>query len=138
MLLLKSKNCILPWLSRKCLIINHLIIMSKFDDAVEKYAAEAKNLNLDIPHDFLVKVTKGLGPSIYLPDAEKVSGSDQSELNTVKKNFLMKKLGLEDGPHLDEAIDEVMEKMGRSNRNKYRALIYALLAIKFNKQSIYG
>ncbi len=111
--------------------------MSKFDEAVEKYAAENKRLNLNIPHDFLVKVTKGLGPSIYRPDAELISSSDQSELETVKKNFLIKKLGLEDGPELDKAIEEVVEKLGSSNRNKYRALFYALLAIKFNKQSIY-
>lgn len=112
--------------------------MSKFDDAVEKYAAEIKKLNLDISHDFLVKVTKGLGPSIYNVDAETVAGSDPAELKTVKNNFLIKKLGLEDSPKLDEAIDEVMEQMGRSNRNKYRALVYALLAKKFGKESIYN
>lgn len=111
--------------------------MSKFDDAVAKYIAEAKKLNLNIPEDFLTKVTKGLGPSIYNADAETVASSDSAELETVKKNFLIKKLGLADGPALDEAIDEVVEQLGRSNRNKYRALVYALLAIKFNKQSIY-
>lgn len=111
--------------------------MSKFDDAVEKYAAMVKDLNLDIDHDFLVKVTRGLGPSIYNVDAETVAGSDKDELNTVKKNFLIKKLGLSDGPELDEAIDQVMEQMGRSNRSKYRALVYALLAKKFNKESVY-
>ncbi len=111
--------------------------MSKFDDAVEKYAAEAKKLKLNIPHDFLVAVTKGLGPSIYKADAETVASSDPAELETVKKNFLIKKLGLNDGPELDKAIEDVVEQLGRSNRNKYRALVYALLAIKFNKQSVY-
>lgn len=111
--------------------------MSKFDEAVDKYSAEAKKLKLDIPHDFLVKVTKGLGPSIYNADAETVAGSDPEELKTVKNNFLIKKLGLKDDAKLDSAIDEVMEELGRSNRNKYRALVYALLAQKFNKQSVY-
>lgn len=50
----------------------------------------------------------------------------------------MKKLGLADGPELDEAIAEVMTQMGKSNRNKYRALVYALLAKKFKKESVYS
>lgn len=111
--------------------------MSKFDDVIKKYTAEAKKLKLNIPNDFLIAVTRGLGPSIYNADAETVASSDPSELDTVKKNFLIKKLGLTDGPELDKAIDEVVEQLGRSNRNKYRALVYALLAIKFKKQSIY-
>ncbi|HTO38261.1 MAG TPA: DUF2853 family protein [Brumimicrobium sp.] len=112
--------------------------MSKFDEAVEKYLAENKNLKLGIPEDFLVKVTKGLGPSIYNKDAETIASSDPDELETVKKNFLIKKLGLNDGPELDKAIGEVVEKLGASNRNKYRALFYALLAIKFKKESVYN
>lgn len=112
--------------------------MNKFDEAVEKYLAENKNLKLGIPEDFLVKVTKGLGPSIYNKDAETIASSDPDELETVKKNFLIKKLGLNDGPELDKAIGEVVEKLGVSNRNKYRALFYALLAIKFKKESVYN
>ncbi|HUH51008.1 MAG TPA: DUF2853 family protein [Flavobacterium sp.] len=112
--------------------------MSKFDEAVEKYLAENKNLKLGISEDFLRKVAKGLGPSIYNKDAETIASSDSSELETVKKNFLIKKLGLNDSPELDKAIQEVVEKLGVSNRNKYRALFYALLAIKFKKESVYN
>lgn len=112
--------------------------MSKFDDAVNKYTAEAKKLNLGLSDEFITAVAKGLGPSIYNADAELVSSSDPEELKTVKQNFLIKKLGLEDGPELDTAINEVVETLGSSNRNKYRALFYALLAKKFNKESIYG
>ncbi|MFT7436369.1 MAG: hypothetical protein ACI8UX_002169, partial [Psychromonas sp.] len=36
------------------------------------------------------------------------------------------------------AVAEVIEKMGLSNRNKYRAVVYALLAVKFGKESIYN
>lgn len=111
--------------------------MSKFDDAVEKYAAEVKRLKLDIDHDFLVAVTKSLGPSIYNADAETVASSDPEELGRVKKNLLIGKLGLEDSAKLDDAINEVVEKLGSSNRNKYRALFYALLIKKFKKESLY-
>lgn len=111
--------------------------MSKFDEAVAKYVAANKDLKLGLSDEYIRAVTKGLGPSIYRADAELVSSRDQAELDTVKKNFLIKKLGLKDSPELDEAIDEVVEKMGRSNRNKYRALVYGLLAQKFNKESVY-
>ena len=58
-------------------------------------------------------------------------------LDRVKANFLIKKLGLADGPALDAAIKEVCEAMGSANRNKYRALFYAALVKKFGKESVY-
>ncbi len=111
--------------------------MSKLQEKIVFYTEEAKRLELSINSDLLAKVTKGLGPSIYNDDAERVSGSDKKELETVKKNFLIKKLGLEDSPALDEAIAKVVEAMGTSNKNKYRAIFYALLVVAFNKESIY-
>jgi len=112
--------------------------MSKRDDLIAKYASDIKDKIGETPDmDFLTKVTIGCGPSIYNADAATVSGSDKSELETVKKNFLIKKLGLSDGPALDDAIASVMEKYGKSNRNKYRAVVYYLLARHFKKQSVY-
>ena len=113
--------------------------MSKRDDLIAKYADDLKNkcgMNPDM--DLLTKVTIGCGPSIYNDDASTVSSSDESELETVKKNFLMKKLGLADGPKLDEGIDAVMTTYGKSNRNKYRAVVYYMLTKHFGKESVYG
>ncbi len=113
--------------------------MSKFDEAVELYASEMKDKMGITPNDELLrKVTKGCGPSIYRADASKVSSSDPEELARVKNNFLIKKLGLSESDNLDGAIEEVIEKMGKSNRNKYRAIFYYLLVQKFGKESIYG
>ncbi|MCZ2100633.1 MAG: DUF2853 family protein [Chitinophagales bacterium] len=112
--------------------------MSKFDEKVALYEANAKELGLKIPADLLRKVTKGLGPSIYLADASLVSGGDAEEVARVKNNFLIKKLGLKDSAELDAAIAEALEKMGKSNRNKHRAIVYTLLVMKFKKESIYG
>ncbi|SFS54695.1 DUF2853 family protein [Sphingobacterium wenxiniae] len=112
--------------------------MSKFEEKVAAYVAEAKKLNLSIDEKLLTAVAKGLGPSIYNADAETIAASDQAELDRVKQNFLVKKLGLSDGPELDKAIDEVIEQVGRSNRNKYRAIVYALLVKKFKKESVYA
>lgn len=121
-------------------IIIHLkhILMSKFDEKLALYLAEAKKLNLSIDEKLLSAVAHGLGPSIYNQDAETISATDPAEVALVKNNFLIKKLGLSDGPELDKAIDEVMEQVGKSNRNKYRAIVYALLVMKFKKQSVYA
>lgn len=112
--------------------------MSKFDEAMASYVKEAESLKLNLSEELLTKVAKGLGPSIYNADSEKVSSSDPEELNRVKKNFLMGKLGLADGPELDSAIQEVVDQLGSSNRNKYRAIFYALLVKKFKKESVYN
>ncbi|AZJ36121.1 MULTISPECIES: DUF2853 family protein [Tenacibaculum] len=112
--------------------------MSKFDEKVALYKKFMDDRDIRSNTDLLTAVTKGLGPSIYKNDAETVSGSDPKELETVKKNFLMKKLGLADGPELDKAIGEVMERIGKSERNKYRAVVYYMLVKKFDKESVYG
>jgi len=87
--------------------------------------------------DLLTKVTIGCGPSIYNADSSTVSSSDESELATVKNNFLIKKLGLKDSPELDKAIDSVMETYGKLNRSKYRAVVYYFLVKHFKKESVY-
>jgi len=112
--------------------------MTKTEQKIANYVKNANDLGLGLSEDLITKVTKGLGPSIHKKDAETVSCSDQSELDRVKANFLVKKLGLSDSAELDDAIKEVCNKMGSSNKNKYRALFYALLAQKFSKESIYA
>ncbi|MEO1642387.1 MAG: DUF2853 family protein [Pseudomonadota bacterium] len=112
--------------------------MSKRDDLIQKYAADLKEkVGVTPDMDFLTKVTIGCGPSIYNRDSSTVSASDPKELETVKKNFLIKKLGLKDSPDLDKAIDAVMEQYGKSVRAKYRAVVYYLLAKHFKKESVY-
>jgi len=111
--------------------------MSKLQEKIEFYSQEAEKLGIKLDADLFGKVTKGLGPSIYKQDAEVVSCSQDDELATVKKNFLIKKLGLEDNEALDTAIAEVCEEMGKSNKNKYRAIFYYLLVVKFEKASLY-
>jgi len=113
--------------------------MSKRDEKIEHYTAEAKKLGLSVSADLIAKVTTGLGPSIYKKDSETVSCTQASELETVKKNFLQKKLGLAaDDTKFDAAIKKVCEAMGTSNRNKYRALFYAMLTKEFKKESVYA
>lgn len=100
--------------------------MSKFEEAFDKYKAAFEGLSSSVNEDLLKSIAKGLGPSIYLQDASLVSCSDPDELARVKDNFLIKKLGLENGENLDAAIKAVCEKYSGSNR-KHRAVFYYLL-----------
>ncbi len=113
--------------------------MSKFDEKIEAYKDMVAKYNLGVSEDLLIKVTKGLGPSIYNVDAETVSCSQASEKELVVNNFLKKKLGLtENDATLMAAVEETCEKMGKGNSVKFRGIFYALLTMKFNKESIYA
>ncbi|MCF4102618.1 DUF2853 family protein [Gillisia sp. M10.2A] len=113
--------------------------MSKTDEKVEKYLKDLKDkVGVSADVELLRKVTKACGPSIFNKDAETVSGSSESELLTVRNNFLIKKLGLADNAKLDEGLNSVMEKYGKSNRSKYRAVVYYLLTKHFKKESVFA
>lgn len=112
--------------------------MSKRDELITKYAEDLKDkCKVTADMALLTKVVVGLGPSIYNADSSTVSGTDDKELATVKNNFLIKKLGLKDGPDLDKGISSVITTYGVSNKNKYRAVVYYLLVKHFKKESVY-
>jgi len=113
--------------------------MSKRDDLIAKYASDIeKKCGMKPDMKLLTAVTIGCGPSIYNSDASTVSATDKKELDRVKKNFLIKKLGLKDTSKLDDGIQEAINTYGRSNRNKYRAVVYYLLVKKFRKGKVYS
>ncbi|KFI29033.1 DUF2853 family protein [Paenirhodobacter enshiensis] len=113
--------------------------MGKRDDLIAKYA-EDLSTKCGVTPDMalLTKVTIGCGPAIYDADASTVAGSSVSELETVKEKFLIKKLGLADGPELMAAIETAIETYGKSERHKYRAVVYYLLVKHFGKEAVYG
>ena len=113
--------------------------MGKRDELIAKYAADLKEkCGMTADMDLLTKVTIGCGPAIYNADAATVSGGDPAELETVKNNFLIKKLGCRESDDLDGAIAKCMDTYGQSNRNKYRAVVYYMLTKHFGKESVYG
>jgi hypothetical protein len=112
--------------------------MGKRDDLIAKYADDLKTKCKMTPDmALLTKVTIGCGPAIYNADAATVAGSQESELETVKNSFLVKKLGLKDSPDLMKAIHSVIDVYGKSERNKYRAVIYYMLTKHFGKEAVY-
>ena len=113
--------------------------MGKRDDLIATYADDLREKCKIAPDmALLTKITIGCGPAIYNKDSATVAGSDKSELETVKKNFLIKKLGLADDATLDAAIDAVLATYGRSERSKYRAVVYYMLTKHFGKEAVYS
>ena len=111
--------------------------MSQFDEKMGLYLEAVEELDLEVHPELLAAVAKSLGPSIYNDDASIVSSNDEEELDRVRENFLVEKLGLEDGPELDDAIDDVIDQLGSGNRRKYRAVFYTLLTQHFQKQDVF-
>ncbi len=113
--------------------------MGKRDDLIAKYAEDLRTKLGETPDmALLTKVTAGCGPSIYDADSATIAAGDPKELERVRNNFLIRKLGLSDGPKLDQAIHAVVEKYGKSERNKYRAVVYYMLTKHFGKERVYG
>ncbi len=113
--------------------------MGKRDDLIARYAEDLKSkCGMTPDMALLTKVTIACGPSIYNADASTVASGQTAELETVKENFLMKKLGLADGPELMGGIQKVLETYGRAERNKYRAVVYYMLTKHFGKEAVYG
>ena len=84
--------------------------MNKRDELIVKYANDLRekcNHNPDM--DLLRKVTIACGPSIYNKDSSTISSTSKSELETVRYNFLIKKLGL-----------SVSDKLEAGLKNKHR------------------
>ena len=112
--------------------------MGKRDELIARYAEDLKSKCKMTPDlGLLTKVTIGCGPSIYDNDAATVAASDSAELERVKTSFLIKKLGLKDGPGLMDGINAVIDTYGRSERQKFRAVVYYMLTRHFGKESAY-
>jgi len=114
--------------------------MGKLDDLMEKMAGEmtGKLGMKSVDKKLLRAIGKSLGPSLYKQDSAKVACSDKKELDRIKKNFCIKKLGSADTPKLDDNIKAVCADMGSKNRNKYRVIFYYLLVKKLKKSKVFA
>ncbi len=102
---------------------------TKTELKIEKYTGQLKKIGVPVNKDLLEKITKGLGQSNYKLDAMFVAVSDKKELETVLKNFVMKKLACKDKEKGMKAICAAKEKMS-TVRKKYRGVFYYILAKK--------
>ncbi len=112
--------------------------MKNFEETVVFLLKESDRLGLHIDQELFRKIAKGMGPSLFHEDASLVSTSDPNEIETVKEQFLNKKLGITDTLAMDAAIAEVIDQLGDSNRKKYRLIFYYLLVEHFGKSKYQG
>lgn len=100
-------------------------------DDVKKYVAAVDTAALD-------KMAKNYALVLSNKDSQYVSCSDQAELDTVRENFLKKKLGLDDSDDdLNAGVQAVCETM-KEDRFKSRLVFYYLLAEKYNKLNLFA
>lgn len=112
--------------------------MNQRDKLIQKYAIDLKDkFDADADMDLLKSVTVACGPSIYNRDSASISSSEESELERVKTNFLIKKLGLDPNIDFDAPMTRIMDRYGKTNRTKYRVVVYYLLVKHFGKEDIY-
>lgn len=80
----------------------------------------------NIDHDKLDGYVNSLKSMVDNKDATLVSGTDESELETVRRNFVEKKLGVSDKDKAMKAINSVAGKMS-GIRMKSRPAFYYLV-----------
>ncbi len=111
--------------------------MSKFNEVFEKCAKQMDESTDHWNRELLESIAKGLGPSIYKPDALLVAAGDKQEVDRIKMNFISKKFGIE-GKRADEAIEYAVSKLGSSNRNKLRPNFYYFIVENLGQESFYA
>lgn len=100
-------------------------------DAVAKYAGSVNEAAVN-------KMARNYALVLSNKDSQFVSCTDQAEKDTVRENFLKKKLGLTDSDEaLNAAIEEVCVVM-KPERFKSRLAFYYLLADKYNKLTMFA
>lgn len=112
--------------------------MGKLDTAVDAAKAQMKKQKIPLNEELLKAVAKSMGPSLYKPDARLVATSQPTEMATIRKNFLIKKLGCPDDAKLDRAMAKATAKMGSSNRHKLRSVYYYLLVRDLKKEKVFS
>ncbi len=109
--------------------------MSKFDEVVQKAEEQLAKVGFkNVDNTLLRAIAKSQGPSIYLRDASSVSCSDQTELDRVIKNFVIKKLGLTDGTAAVESVCKTF----KPERIKMRVAFYYALVKELKKESVFA
>ena len=85
----------------------------------------------NIDHNRLDGYVNSLKSMLDNQDATLVSGTDESELETVRRNFVEKKLGVSDKDKAMKAINKVADKMS-GIRMKSRPAFYYLVQKELN------
>lgn len=91
------------------------------------YLAPTREYDAKASNEDVTKIEKYLGAFLKNKDAKFVSCSDETELETIVKGFMKKKLGVDDKDAAMEKVKAVCETM-KPTRMKNRVTFYYLLA----------
>ncbi|HLP56524.1 MAG TPA: DUF2853 family protein [Fluviicola sp.] len=111
--------------------------MATYEEAFERFTTELNEMGFTHHPPLYHAIAKHLGPSIHDEDSSLVACDQPKEIETVKREFLIGKLGLEDGPALDAAIEQVCKALGGSNTQKHRVSFYYLLVAILQKEHLF-
>jgi Protein of unknown function (DUF2853) len=105
--------------------------ISEYKESLAKYTSNINDAALE-------KMAKTYALVMSNRDAKNVSCGDAAEKETVRNNFLKKKLGLTNSDtDLDAAVEAVCVTM-KEDRMKNRLVFYYLLAEKYNKLGVFA
>lgn len=92
-----------------------------------EYLRVTREYDADVDPAVVTKIEKHLGASLSNKDSKYVACSDETELETIVKGFMAKKMGIEDKEAAMEKVKAVCETM-KPTRMKNRVTFYYLLA----------
>lgn len=91
------------------------------------YLAKTRDFDADADEEVVAKIKKHLGASLSNKDSRYVACGDETELETIVKGFMKKKMGIDDKDAAMEKVKAVCEQM-KPARMKNRVTFYYLLA----------
>lgn len=100
---------------------------AKAEDGVSAYLEPTQKFDADADNAVVTKIEKYLGASLKNKDAKYVSCTDETELETIVKGFMKKKMGIDDKDAAMEKVKAVCAEM-KPMRMKNRVTFYYLLA----------
>ena len=92
-----------------------------------EYLRVTREYDADVDPEVVLKIQKHLGASLSNRDSKYVACSDETELETIAKGFMKKKMGIDDKDAAMEKIKAVCVTM-KPTRMKNRVTFYYLLA----------
>jgi hypothetical protein len=96
------------------------------------YLADVKKYDVGVSADVVNKIVKHLGIALRNRDSALVSCTDPKELDRVKANWIVKKLGVTDAAKADSTVEKVCKTMA-ADSSKSRVTFYYLAAKELGK-----
>lgn len=101
-----------------------------------EYLRVTREYDADVDADVVLKIQKHLGASLSNKDSKYVACTDETELETIVKGFMVKKLEITDKDEAMMKVKAVCETM-KPTRMKNRVTFYYLLAKNEGKLSVF-